>query len=115
MEEPAPGLTKIVMHTAHPERYTSRPPRSARLGCVLLVFFLVLGSGSIVLVWAVAVLAMMVATATDQAAAARAFINQDTLNWFAVGVALILGAAVGLPLAAYSQAEDFLIWLKRRG
>lgn len=106
----------VVMHTAHPDLYGPRPARAVKLGCSLLVLFLVLGTATALLLWAAIVLALLIFTEPNQqySAMAKALLNEHTITVFGIVVCVVIGGAVVLPVAAFSEAEDFLLWLKRR-
>lgn len=117
MPEKSVESLSVVMHTAHPELYGSRPGMSVKLGCSLLVLFLVLGAATFVLMWAaIAVIMLLMTTRNDQELLAmkNMLLNGNTITVVGIVVCMVIGSAIALPVAAFSEAEDFLLWLKQR-
>lgn len=111
-----PGVERVsIKRTVTTQKVITRPPRSAKAGCALLVFFLVLASATLVIIWLqFGLLAAFLDYPPDQwPALAQKLITDENRQYIIWGVVFVLGSAVGLPIAAYLESEDFLVWLKQ--
>lgn len=113
--EDLPVERVTIKRTITTQREITRPPRSVRFGCAGLVFILVMVGATLVVLWLqLAVVVLLLDYPIDQwpKLLDQLFTPQtkDTLVW---AIVFVLGSAIGLPIAAYFEAEEFLIWAKR--